>query len=201
MPELVFRIAAFALLLVYRVIRKVWEHRLSAHLHKRPTLERRPAKERWLLGIMGVFMVPVLLYSLSPWVDSAHVEVADGLRWAGAAVALVGIWLFSRTHAALAQNWSPLLEVREGNSIVTTGPYRLIRHPMYAAGFVVNIGVALVSANWLAAIGLIAGMLVVYLGRVRDEEQLMLDAFGDAYRQYMTRTGRLLPRLSVLLGR
>jgi protein-S-isoprenylcysteine O-methyltransferase Ste14 len=201
MPEYAFRIVAFLLLLVYRVIRKVWERRLAAHLKQRPTIERRPLKERWLLGIMGVLFVPTLLYCLSAWVDFAHVPLPEWSRWTGAAITAGGIWLFSLTHAALAQNWSPLLEVREGNTLVTGGPYRFVRHPMYSAGFVVNIGVSVISANWLAAAGLLAGMLIVFGFRVRDEEQMMIDAFGDEYRDYMRRTGRLVPRLSVLLGR
>ncbi|MDO8915584.1 MAG: protein-S-isoprenylcysteine O-methyltransferase [Coriobacteriia bacterium] len=199
MPEYVFRIAAFLLLLVYRVIRKVWERRLAAHLTQRPTMERRPIRERWLLGVMGVLMVPTLLYCMSTWVDFAHVPLPEWSRWTGAVITVGGIWLFSLTHTALAQNWSPLLEVREGNTLITSGPYHLVRHPMYSAGLVVNIGISLLCANWLAATGLIAGLLIVVGFRVRDEERMMIDAFGDEYRAYMARTGRLLPKLGYLL--
>jgi protein-S-isoprenylcysteine O-methyltransferase Ste14 len=100
---------------------------------------------------------------------------------------------------ALAQNWTPVLEVREGDTLVTTGPYRLVRHPMYAAAYVINVGMSALSANWLVAVGLLAGLTLLYAVRVRDEEQMMIDAFGDEYRDYMRRTGRLVPRLPYLL--
>ncbi|HEX9092650.1 MAG TPA: methyltransferase [Coriobacteriia bacterium] len=56
------------------------------------------------------------------------------MRWVGAVVFAVGMWYFAQTHKALAQNWTPVLEVREGNTLVTSGPYRFVRHPMYSAG-------------------------------------------------------------------
>jgi protein-S-isoprenylcysteine O-methyltransferase Ste14 len=121
------------------------------------------------------------------------------MRWAGATVIALGVWYFSRTHAALAHNWTPMLEVREGNTLVTSGPYRLVRHPMYSSALVVAVGASLLSANWLVAAGTLLGPVVVFAGRLRDEERMMLDAFGDEYRAYMERTGRLLPRLRYLL--
>lgn len=201
MPEYAFKILAFVLLLVYRVIRKVWEHRLSAHLKQEPVVVRKPLRERLVLGAMGVLMVPWFAWVIGPWLDFAHVPVPDWIRWGGGVITVLGIGYFASTHRALAHNWSPLLELREGNTLVTGGPYRLVRHPMYSAGFVVNIGSSILSANWLVAAGLVAGMLVVYAVRVGDEERMMLDAYGEQYREYMARTGRLAPRLSAVLGR
>lgn len=201
MPEIVFRIVALLLFVLYRVVRRAWESRLRTHLEEQPTIERKPARERWLLGIMGVLAIPLLIWFLSPWVDFAHVELPEWARWVGAVVCAVGVWCFWRTHVALAHNWAPLLEVREGNTLVDSGPYRLIRHPMYSAGFVVNIGLSLLSSNWLVSAGLLVGMVLVYAVRVPDEEQMMLDAFGDQYREYMARTGRLIPKMSVLIRR
>jgi protein-S-isoprenylcysteine O-methyltransferase Ste14 len=199
MPEIVFRIVGVVLFLVYRLVRKVWEARLRAHLKERPTQVRAPVRERVLLGVMGVLLVPLMLWFLSPWVDFAHVPLPEPVRWAGGAVLAVGVWYFSRTHAALAHNWTPLLEVREGNTLVTTGPYRLVRHPMYSSALVVNVGVSILSANWLAAAGVLLGLLVLFAGRIPDEERMMIDAFGDEYRAYMERTGRLMPKLRYLL--
>jgi protein-S-isoprenylcysteine O-methyltransferase Ste14 len=70
---------------------------------------------------------------------------------------------------------------------------------MYSAALVVNVGVSVLSANWLAATGVLLGILVVIAGRIPDEERMMVDAFGDEYRAYMQRTGRLVPRLSAIL--
>jgi protein-S-isoprenylcysteine O-methyltransferase Ste14 len=198
MPEIAFRLVGLALFVVYRVVRRVWEARLRAHLKETPTLQRAPVRERALLGVMGVLLVPLMLWFVTPWVDFAHVPLPEPVRWTGGAVLVVGVWFFSRTHAALAHNWAPMLEVREGATLVTSGPYRLVRHPMYSAAIVVNTGVSLLSANWLAAAGVLLGMFVLFAGRIPDEERMMTDAFGDEYRAYMERTGRLLPKLRYL---
>jgi protein-S-isoprenylcysteine O-methyltransferase Ste14 len=201
MPEWVFRGAGFVLLLVYRVIRKVWEHRLSSRLKEEPTIVRAPVRERVLLTVMGLLTVPLFVWFSGPWLDFAGVPLPEWVRWVGAGICAVGVWYFERTHRALAQNWSPLLEVREGATLVTSGPYRLVRHPMYSSAMVVYGGFALLCANWLVATTLFAGVTVVFVGRFRDEERMMLDAFGDDYREYMARTGRLAPKLGVLFGR
>jgi protein-S-isoprenylcysteine O-methyltransferase Ste14 len=199
-PEWVFRVTAFVLLLVYRIIRKVWEHRLAAHLKEPPTIVRKSLRERGLLGVMGVLMIPAFIWFFGPWIDFAHVPVPEWSRWAGAVVCALGIWYFAETHRALAHNWSPLLEVREGNSLITSGPYRLVRHPMYSAGLVVNVGAAMVSANWIVAFGLLAGLILICIVRIPDEERMMLDVFGDEYRAYIGRTGRIMPRFSAVMG-
>jgi protein-S-isoprenylcysteine O-methyltransferase Ste14 len=198
MPEYAFRIVGFVVFVAYRVVRRVWEARLRDHLKQKPTIERAHLRERVLLGVMGVLSIPMLVYFLTPWLDFAHVPLPQWLRWTGGAVMTLGVWFFSRTHAALAQNWAPVLEVREGASLVTTGPYRLVRHPMYSAALLIAIGTAALSANWLVAAGTILGPLVVFAGRLRDEERMMIDAFGDEYRAYMERTGRLTPKLRYL---
>jgi protein-S-isoprenylcysteine O-methyltransferase Ste14 len=199
MPEYAFRIVGVLLYVPYAWIRKAWQRRIRTHLSEQPTIERSPVRERWLLGIMGTLTLPLIVWFVTPWVDFAHVAaVPDWLRWVGAIVFAGGIEFFRRTHVALAQNWTPVLEVREGDTLVTSGPYRLVRHPMYSSAYVINTGMAVLSANWLVAAGLLVGITLLYAVRVRDEEQLMVDAFGDEYRAYMGRTGRLLPKLPYL---
>jgi len=200
MPELVYRIAAIILFIPYVQVRKSWRKRILAHLSEKPVLERKPLRERWLLGGMSVLTIPMFVWFFSPWVDFGHVALPAWARWSGAVIMVAGIWFFAATHRALAQNWTPVLEVREGNTLVTSGPYRLVRHPMYSASYVIDLGIALLSANWFVAVTLFAGMTLLYAFRVRDEEQLMIDAFGDEYRDYMRRTGRLIPRPGALFG-
>jgi protein-S-isoprenylcysteine O-methyltransferase Ste14 len=202
MPEYVFRIVGVLLYVPYAWIRKAWQRRIGSHLSEKPTIERAPVRERWLLGIMGTLTLPLIAWFITPWLDFAHVaSIPEWVRWGGAIVFACGIEYFRRTHVALAGNWTPVLEVREGDTLVTSGPYRLVRHPMYSSAYVINIGMSALSANWLVAVGPLVGLTLLYAVRVRDEEQLMIDAFGDEYRAYMRRTGRLLPKLSALLGR
>jgi protein-S-isoprenylcysteine O-methyltransferase Ste14 len=201
MPELVYRIAAIVLFVPYMAVRAYWRRRTWERMHTAPRVSRAEKREKITLAVLGLFSIPMFLWFFSPFVDFAHVAVPDWARWTGAAVYAIGVYYFWRVHQALAMNWSPLLEVRDGATLVTSGPYRLVRHPMYSSAQVLNIGLALLSANWLVAVTMIGSMYLLYALRVRDEEQLMIDAFGDEYRAYMGRTGRLVPRPRALFGR
>jgi protein-S-isoprenylcysteine O-methyltransferase Ste14 len=77
--------------------------------------------------------------------------------------------------------------------MVQNGPYRYVRHPMYSAFFIIGIGFLILSSNWLVGIIYLGAFLIMYLARVLPEEKMMIDRFGEPYRQYMKRTGRLFP--------
>ena len=100
------------------------------------------------------------------------------------------------THRTLGRNWSGILEVREDHRLVTSGPYRWVRHPMYSVFFIFCFAQLVISANALVGMIGLSTLSYFYLRRVHDEEAMMIEQFGDAYRQYMGRTGRLVPRLA-----
>jgi protein-S-isoprenylcysteine O-methyltransferase Ste14 len=109
-------------------------------------------------------------------------------------VLAAGTWLFWRSHADLGVNWSARLALRDRHDLVTAGVYARVRHPMYAALIISGAGQALVLANLIAGFSLLAAALVFYSIRIPREERMMIDAFGDRYRTYMARTGRVFPR-------
>ena len=86
-----------------------------------------------------------------------------------------------------------ILELYEQHELVTEGPYRFVRHPMYTSVYLKGIGILLLSANWIAGGGYLAAVTWMYASRVRDEEQMMVERFGEEYRNYMSRTSRLVP--------
>jgi protein-S-isoprenylcysteine O-methyltransferase Ste14 len=106
-----------------------------------------------------------------------------------------GLWLFHRSHADLGKNWSITLEIREAHQLVTSGVYRLIRHPMYTAIFLQAIAQALLLSNWLAGPACLFAFLLMFAFRVGAEERMMRRKFGEAYVDYTGRTHRLIPRL------
>jgi protein-S-isoprenylcysteine O-methyltransferase Ste14 len=115
-------------------------------------------------------------------------------RLAGLAGFAGAVWVHGWTHRELAENWSPLLEIREDHSLVTTGPYRHVRHPMYAGFWLWAWSQGFVLSNWMVLGAGVLSFAVMYLARVRHEEELLLEAFGEEYREYMSRTGRLIPK-------
>ena len=83
--------------------------------------------------------------------------------------------------------------IREQHDLVTTGVYRLIRHPMYASALLWSLGQALLLPNWVTGLAGLLGFCILYFGRVRREEMFMLKTFGDEYLQYMMQTRRVVP--------
>jgi protein-S-isoprenylcysteine O-methyltransferase Ste14 len=116
----------------------------------------------------------------------------DWLRWAGVGLGLTSVGLFAWTHTILGRLWSPYLQLRPHHQLITIGPYARIRHPMYSAivGWMMSLG--LVSANWIPLV-FAALFALNFRLRIQGEEEMMLQQFGDEYREYMKRTGRLLP--------
>jgi len=178
--------------LVYVGIRGVFERRTSG-IEK--TVSRMDARERVLLLFVGVgsLLLPIL-YLFSPWISFADYRLPFPAPWCGAVILGFAIWLFWRSHADLGQNWSITLELRQGHQLVQHGVYRLVRHPMYASILLWDLAQGLLLENWLAGWPALVSFAVLYLVRTPREEQMMYEFFGQEYRDYMSRTGRLLPR-------
>lgn len=178
----------------YFVIRGVWEKRTRGA----ETVETRfDGRERILLAIvaLGTLVLPVL-YLATPWLAFADYERPAAVGIAGTVVMALALALFWRSHADLGSNWSISLEIRKGHRVVTTGVYRTIRHPMYAAIFLFSIAQGLLLANWLAGWSAVATFAPLYFIRTPREEKMMRERFGEEYAEYASRTGRLFPRLS-----
>jgi protein-S-isoprenylcysteine O-methyltransferase Ste14 len=157
--------------------------------------DRINALERFLLFLasLGMFFLP-LIYVLTPWLDGAdyHIPLWAGL--VGVFLLVLAVWLFQRAHTDLGQNWSASLQVMEGHEVVTGGVYSYIRHPMYASQWLWGIAQVFLLQNWIAGFATLVLFLPLYLLRIPREEQMMLDHFGEEYRLYINRTGRITPR-------
>lgn len=190
--ELIFRIALGILFVAVWAIRLYFQKKVKAVERVSSRHERR---ENFSYRLVAFSFVPMLIYVFTPWLDFAHLPFPQWLRWIGVGVAVASTGLYWWAHQALGRNWSGLLEISRDHSLVTEGPYRSVRHPLYSAFFMFAIGILLLSANWLVGTACLAALIYMYLMRVSDEEEMMIERFGDSYRQYMRRTGRLLPRL------
>ncbi len=114
------------------------------------------------------------------------------LRWVGVGLGTAQLPLFAWTHHALGKNWSLALVTKEEHTLVSSGPYRWVRHPMYTVILLQSLAFFLVSANWVIGIAGL-GTSILAVARVGEEEALMIEEFGDQYRAYMERTGRFVP--------
>jgi protein-S-isoprenylcysteine O-methyltransferase Ste14 len=146
-----------------------------------------------LMWIAGMILPLVAIFTpLLSFADYPLHPIAFAI---GTVVLCLGMWLFYRSHADLGENWSVSLEIRENHQLVTSGVYRLMRHPMYTAIFLTALAQALLLSNWLAGPSCLLAFLVMLAVRLGREETMMLNKFGEAYGEYMKRTKRLIPHL------
>jgi len=115
--------------------------------------------------------------------------------WIGLGLDLAALALFFATHRQLGRNWSVTLDTRAGHRLVDHGLYARIRHPMYAAFWLLALGQAALLPNWIAGPAGIVGFGTLFFLRIGREERLMIETFGDDYRAYMQRTSRVVPWL------
>jgi protein-S-isoprenylcysteine O-methyltransferase Ste14 len=153
-------------------------------------------REGTLLAISftGLFIVPVI-YVTAGEPQGADYAFHPLSAWFGTAVFALALIGFYVTHRDLGRFWSVTLEIRQTHRLITTGIYRHVRHPMYAAFFLWAVAQALLLPNWIAGPAGLVGFGILFGLRVGREELMMEATFGDAYRAYAARTWRVVPGL------
>ena len=146
-------------------------------------------------SLWGIAILLPFFNLFTDWLDFASYPLPGWVGWPGVAIFGVALWLLWRSHADLGRNWSVAAEVREKQTLITSGVFKYMRHPMYSAHWLWGIAQALLVYNWISGLASLAIFIPLYLLRVPREEKVMLNEFGDEYRQYMRRTGRVTPRL------
>jgi protein-S-isoprenylcysteine O-methyltransferase Ste14 len=143
-------------------------------------------------------LLSVMAYLLNPrWMKWSSLRLPAWLRWSGAGLGAACLPLSYWVFSTIGKNITPTVETRENHELVTNGPYRWVRHPMYSVGTSFFISLSVLAANWLMGLAslLVLAMLLV---RLPKEEAKLIERFGNEYREYMKRTGRFFPRLKGL---
>ncbi len=141
-----------------------------------------------------VLWLGLIAYMVDPsWMAWSSIPLPAWLRWTGAGVCILAAGLLFWTFRSLGNNLTDTVVTRREHTLVTSGPYRWVRHPFYDSVALLVLANSLIAANWfLFATG--ALLFLLFIVRTRTEQEKLLARFGDSYRAYMERTGRLLPR-------
>ena len=121
------------------------------------------------------------------WIGPSPILVGLGF-----AVQLAGFALAAWARRHLGRNWSGAVATQEGHQLVRSGPYRLVRHPIYAAMLLMFVGPALISGAWHGLVGL-ALIAYAYRRKIAIEEARLRDVFGEAYADYARHSWALVP--------
>src|SRR5690349_24601689 len=196
MNESVFRIFAAVVLLTGMSIS--FYYRLKADKETGEKVSRKVDGSVMMnmIKILGLILwLSPFVYLINPaWMAWSKIGLPESVRWLGVILGVAAVfgiyWLFSSIGSGI----TPTSATRKEHQLVTTGPYRWVRHPLYTIGSSLFIAFGMIADNWfIAVLGMLAfiGMAI----RTPKEEANLIEKFGDEYREYMKRTGRFFPKI------
>ena len=161
-------------------------------------LERRsePGRIKLARSLVGLpLFTGLVAYLVRPdWMAWAAVALPSEVRCLGVLMALSSIPFLAWVLRSIGSNISETVFTKEAHELVHAGPYSWVRHPLYSGGVWLLAGVSLAAANWFLAAGTVVMVIVWDRVIIPAEERELIAKFGEAYRSYMSATGRWLPR-------
>lgn len=146
--------------------------------------------------IGGALLAGLVAYVINPsWMSWSFIPLPSWVRWigiAGLAAAVLGLALVLQ---ALGSNITPTVVTRKNHALVTNGPYRWVRHPLYTVGGLLWLAIAIATTSWFFVALMIPGAPLIGR-RARTEEENLIARFGERYREYAGRTGRFFPKVT-----
>jgi protein-S-isoprenylcysteine O-methyltransferase Ste14 len=142
------------------------------------------------LSAFGLFLASLLILS-----GSSEGPMALPLALSGCLLALAGVALVLRSRTELGSAWSFVPKADRDTALVTTGPYRLVRHPIYLGFALLATGQALTFGSWPALMMVLFGIVPTFAWRARAEETLLSRTFGERYAVYQKQTKLIIPYL------
>jgi protein-S-isoprenylcysteine O-methyltransferase Ste14 len=166
------------------------------------SLDVKTAVRREPLGSRLLHIVPLVLSALLLWPDRFAVPIlgdsfltrAPWSFWTGAALTCGGLLFTVWARVHIGRNWSGTVTVKEDHQLVTSGPYALVRHPIYSGLLLGFIGSALARGEWRGVLAVALAIWALWR-KLRVEEAWMQEQFGERYRIYARRVAALIPFL------
>lgn len=152
----------------------------------------RATRERVLLAILEAGTLAGWLLVRGRW--RFLPEPDTGVAFAGAMLALTGALFAAWAKSRLGRLFSPQLGVQEGHALITTGPYAVVRHPIYL-GLIDFIAGSALYWNDPALLGVAVAFALYFLAQIRVEERILAAHFGGLWKEYREQTPALFPRV------
>jgi protein-S-isoprenylcysteine O-methyltransferase Ste14 len=169
----------------------LWESRNAKATARRETIASRLTH-----------VVPLILAVGLLWGDRAPIRIlnervvpwAPWEFWAGAVVTASGLLFTVWARVHLGRNWSGVVTIKEGHELIDTGPYALVRHPIYTGLLVAIFGSAMARCEWRSVLAVLIAYAALWR-KLRIEERWMTERFGEQYGAYRRRVPALVPFL------
>ena len=193
MSEPFWNVSFLVLLFFWICIRQYYGH---GTMKEKAIKSKQPQLEKFLviLNFPALAVIPIIII-FSKWLDFASMGLPNWIRLVAWFMLVLNLGLFLWCHKTLGRNWSMVLEIRKDHKLIINGPYKYVRHPMYTHFWSLMIFQGIMLDNWIQlAYGIITWGILYFL-RIKQEEKMMTEEFGDEYIEYITRTWRLVPKI------
>ena len=195
MNENIFRILAAVILVAAMSISSYYRRKADRESGEKISRKVDGSLMSTVIRIGGLILwLSPFVYLINPaWMAWSKIGLPEWIRWLGVIIGVLCVagvyWLFSSIGSGI----TPTSATRREHTLVTSGPYRWVRHPLYTIGSSMFISFGMMADNWyIALLGILA--FIAMAVRTPKEEANLVEKFGDEYREYMTRTGRFLPK-------
>lgn len=204
--EILLRVAFLAIFLSFAAVMSHYQRR-AKHVGKNLRERTQAHNENEvpaLIAIRTILGIPwyigVFLWLFAPaWIEWAALPLTMWLSWSGVLIGVsavgLNIWSHQTLYRELGDDFNPVLRLQNVPRLVTSGPYRWVRHPIYLAFLLMMVATALITANWLIGVTGIGLILSVILVRTQEEEKRLIAQFGDNYTTYQKQAGAYVPHL------
>jgi protein-S-isoprenylcysteine O-methyltransferase Ste14 len=150
--------------------------------------------QQFLKALIGYEVITFFLFIFLPDLfEWSSINISVIIRIAGVILGFSSIILFNYVHRSLGKNFTVKLKIKKDQELITNSAYKLIRHPMYTAFMMLHLSVFMICSNLFIGLSWILGLIAVLIPRMKLEENLLIEKFGEAYINYMGETKRLIP--------
>lgn len=164
--------------------------------HTKATTRLEPAASR-IVRVL-VFVIVIVLLSTTriplPWLYRQLWPAGLLAFWLGAAVTVAGLLFAVWAREHLGRNWSRSVTIKQDHELITSGPYSLVRHPIYTGTLAGFLGMA-IALSEVRGVVVIVLVFLVFWSKLRMEEAWMRSQFGETYANYSHQTAALVPYL------
>lgn len=152
--------------------------------------EKQNRGSSFFIGVVFALMltIPEIMYFFT-------VNKINSLLFFGVIIALIGVWIRFSSMKILGRFYSRNVGMQGGHKLIQNGLYKYVRHPGYLGSFLTFLGFAISSSSFIAVIINIILFFLVYSYRIKIEERVLITLFGEQYRQYQSKTWRIIPFL------
>jgi len=167
---------------------------LLASRHAKPSERREPIASR-LLHVLPLLLAAWLLWGDRVPVSFLNERFLPGATWAfwfAAVLTAVGLLFTVWARVYIGRNWSGVVTIKQGHELIDTGPYAVVRHPIYTGLLIAFIGSAVARGEWRGVLAVLIAWAALWR-KLRLEERWMIERFGEKYVAYRGRVPALVP--------